>query len=218
MASAAQIIANQANAQRSTGPRTAAGKANSSKNHTSHGLSSKEFVILPGQQAEFDEFMAELRQSVNPVGAIEIDLFHQLAHASWTLRRCRRAETQLQATTSYPSWDPIIVPEFEPRLHAIDLFARRAERAYHRTLHQLKALQTEREFLEDLKAAGAPAILSTRCRSSRPDEDFVNVATSSYDQTQRVIPPATIEPNAELPSYDQTQPRERRISSTGETL
>lgn len=39
MATAKQIAANRANAQRSTGPRTAAGKARSSQNAFKHGLS-----------------------------------------------------------------------------------------------------------------------------------------------------------------------------------
>ncbi|GEM_PF-1320082 len=155
MATAAQITANRSNAQHSTGPRTVEGKATSSKNHTSHGLSSKEFVILPGQQAEFDEFMAALRESVKPSGAIELDLFQQLAHASWTLRRCRAAEAELHNGSGDPELDPLNVPHLDERLRLIDLYTRRVERAYHRALQQLKALQTEREFLTDLQAAGA---------------------------------------------------------------
>ena len=52
MATAAQCLANHANAQLSTGPRTGQGKARSAQNHLSHGLSSREFIVLPGQQAE----------------------------------------------------------------------------------------------------------------------------------------------------------------------
>ncbi len=157
MASAAQVLANKANAQRSTGPRTTEGKTNSSKNHTSHGLSSREFVILPGRQAEFDEFITALRDSVKPVGAIELDLFQQLAHASWTLRRCRAAEADLHNGSGEPELDPLNDPHLDERLRLIDLYTRRAERAYHRALQQLKALQTEREFLADLQASGVPA-------------------------------------------------------------
>ena len=69
MATAAQCLANHANAQLSTGPRTGQGKARSAQNHLSHGLSSREFIVLPGQQAEFEEFSAGLREAVQPVGA-----------------------------------------------------------------------------------------------------------------------------------------------------
>jgi hypothetical protein len=144
MATAAQIAANQANARRSTGPRTAEGKAASSRNSTSHGLSSKDFVVLAGQEQEFEEFMAELRAIIQPVGAIELDLFAQHAHASWGLRRCRRAEVTSQYEPTCHGGDPLLFFDMTTRLQRIDLYTRRAERTYQRTLKQLQALQTTR--------------------------------------------------------------------------
>ena len=55
MATEKQIAANRANAQLSTGPRTDAGKAASSSNAVSHGLTSRGFIILPGQREAFDQ-------------------------------------------------------------------------------------------------------------------------------------------------------------------
>jgi hypothetical protein len=52
MASDAQIRANQANAQLSTGPRSPEGKERVSQNARRHGLNSH--VILPEDQPEFD--------------------------------------------------------------------------------------------------------------------------------------------------------------------
>ncbi len=46
MATAAQIAANQANAQKSTGPKTPPGKAASSRNATKHGLSGSTTAAL----------------------------------------------------------------------------------------------------------------------------------------------------------------------------
>jgi hypothetical protein len=146
MATAAQILANQANARHSTGPCTERGKARSSQNHLSHGLSSKEFILLPGQQAEFDEFMAALREAVQPAGSLEFDLFTQLAHASWKLRRFRRAEVQVYNESACPELDPALVPETEARLRSIQIYAQRAERTYHKALKELKALQSARAF------------------------------------------------------------------------
>jgi len=146
MASAAQVLANQANAQLSTGPCTEQGKARSSQNHLSHGLSSKEFILLPGQQAEFDEFSAALSEAIQPAGALEFDLFTQLAHASWKLRRFRRAEVQIYNESGCLELDPTLVPEAEARLRAIQIYAQRAERSYHKALKELKALQSTRAF------------------------------------------------------------------------
>ena len=150
MATAAQITANQANAQHSTGPRTAEGKANSARNHTAHGLSSREFVILPHQEAEFEAFMTGLNEDIQPHGPLEHDLFTQFAHAAWNLRRCRQAERELQLSHTHGA-DPILDAQVADRLRIIDLYLRRSERAYHRTLKELKSLQTNRRYVNDIE-------------------------------------------------------------------
>src|SRR5579883_2259301 len=52
MATEAQIAANRANAQRSTGPRTEAGKQAVAQNRLEHGLSGGAFRLLPWESAE----------------------------------------------------------------------------------------------------------------------------------------------------------------------
>ncbi|HEY3441777.1 MAG TPA: hypothetical protein VGK29_13520 [Paludibaculum sp.] len=161
MATAAQIAANQANSRRSTGPRTAEGKAASSRNSTSHGLSSQDFVVLEGQEQEFEEFMAELRAAIQPVGAIELELFAQHAHAAWGLRRCRRAEVTSQWDDRCKGGDPLLFFDMTTRLQRIDVYTRRAERTYQRTLKQLQALQTTRlsaEVVDPIEAAMQPPV------------------------------------------------------------
>lgn len=150
MASPAQVAANQANARRSTGPRTAGGKAASARNSTDHGLCSKDFVILEGQDQEFSDFMDDLRAAIQPAGAIELDLYAQHAHASWGLRRCRRAEVACQLDPRCNGTDPLLNYNMANRLKRIDLYARRAERTYHKTLKELQALQTIRLSIEIL--------------------------------------------------------------------
>ena len=64
MSTQAQIQANQANAQLSTGPTTEAGRAASSKNHVIHGLSYRGgmFILLPWESAvEFDQLVIDLK-------------------------------------------------------------------------------------------------------------------------------------------------------------
>jgi len=158
MATAAQLAANLANARRSTGPRTAEGKAASARNSTSHGLCSKDFVILEGQHQEFEEFISGLRADVAPVGALEHELFAQLAHAGWGLRRCRRAEVDSQFHDQCKGADPLLNFSMENRMKRLDLYARRAERTFHKALKELKALQTVRKRLEVLASAAAPEL------------------------------------------------------------
>ena len=84
MATPSQIIANQQNAQSSTGPSTPEGKARVSQNAIKHGLTSKHLIIREDEQDEF----AALQ------GAIETVTFHDLVHAAWNLHRLRRMEVE----------------------------------------------------------------------------------------------------------------------------
>ena len=59
--SAAQIAANIQNAQSSTGPRTAEGKAASAKNSVIHGLFSGDF-IRPGEETIYATLRTEILQ------------------------------------------------------------------------------------------------------------------------------------------------------------
>jgi hypothetical protein len=92
MATVAQINANRLNAQLSTGPTSEEGKARVSKNALRHGFTSREIVILPGEQHDFDALSSSLHDEVFPQGPIEEALFEQLLHAAWNLRRARALE------------------------------------------------------------------------------------------------------------------------------
>ncbi|MBI4893883.1 MAG: hypothetical protein HY821_24920 [Acidobacteria bacterium] len=146
MATAAQISANQNNAQLSTGPRTAQGKQASARNATRHGMCSREFVILEGEQDSFDQLMADLQAALQPGNAYELELFRHIAHAAWTLRRCRIAEASMLFN---PKQDPLIDPCNEIRIRQIDTYARRAERTFHQASKALRDVQTERRYREE---------------------------------------------------------------------
>ncbi len=92
MATEAQILANRRNAQRSTGPRTQAGRARSCMNATKSGIYAKS-EIIPGEDPEqFAQLTAEYYQSVQPQGREEAVFVDQLISADWQLRRLRHAE------------------------------------------------------------------------------------------------------------------------------
>jgi hypothetical protein len=87
MSSEAQIAANQANAQLSTGAKTAEGKAKSSLNALKTGLTGHT-VLLPTDDAALYE--ANLLRHVGelaPVGEKETALVQALADAEWRLAR-----------------------------------------------------------------------------------------------------------------------------------
>ncbi|MHC4541035.1 MAG: hypothetical protein ACYS74_14835, partial [Planctomycetota bacterium] len=94
MSTDAQIKANQQNAQKSTGPRTAEGKATVSQNAVKHGLFAAEPVILDENQAEFDLHRELLLADWYPQGYMETILTHRIISLSWRLRRAERMQSQ----------------------------------------------------------------------------------------------------------------------------
>jgi hypothetical protein len=87
MATEKQIQANRANAQRSTGPRTQAGKDRSRLNSRKHGLTAKMLIIVGEHAADFDQLRAELMDEYDPPSALECELVERLAGILWRLRR-----------------------------------------------------------------------------------------------------------------------------------
>jgi hypothetical protein len=93
MASEAKQATNRANARRSTGPRTAAGKAVAKLNAVSHGLRSAAPVV-PGERAkDWHDHQTGMLAALAPVGTLETELVDRAALLSWRLRRVARYET-----------------------------------------------------------------------------------------------------------------------------
>jgi hypothetical protein len=88
MATAAQITANQLNAQASTGPRTEAGKRTVSRNALAHGLAAKKFFLSEADKPVFAELRDALAEHYQPATDHEHALLEELAEAKW---RCRTA-------------------------------------------------------------------------------------------------------------------------------
>lgn len=105
--SEAQLAANRRNAQRSTGPRTAEGKARSSANATRHGLYARELrPLVVGPLAEdFDEFYEraeELIASFEPATALEFELAKRATSALMRMKRLDAFEAAMDEITAMP--------------------------------------------------------------------------------------------------------------------
>src|SRR5262252_5111773 len=81
MSSEARQIANAANAQLSTGPRTEEGKARSSQNARTHGLTSSQLFNPTEERVESDKLRDELLADNRPQGALQETLFEQVIAA-----------------------------------------------------------------------------------------------------------------------------------------
>jgi len=91
MTSASIAARNRANAQHSTGPRSAAGKTAASRNAVKHGLLGVQALALPSEDqaamdAHRDGYVAKLGAS----GIVQIDLAERAAYLVWRLGRLAR--------------------------------------------------------------------------------------------------------------------------------
>ena len=117
-----------------TGPRTTQGKAASSMNAMSHGLTSAK-VIIPGESlAEFHDLLFSLLEEHQPATPTEAMLVNEMAQARWRLDRVRRRQDQAFESET-----------LDAKLLAILLrYATTYERSFFKALETLKKLQRER--------------------------------------------------------------------------
>ena len=102
------------------------------------GSTSTRLIVQDDEREEFEELQSSLREEVRPEGALEQDVFTQLLHASWNLRRSRR----LEAEQFVNGVDPLTDPAKQAEMDRLARYQARHERSYYRALKELRTLQT----------------------------------------------------------------------------
>jgi hypothetical protein len=150
MATQAQSIANCANAQFSTGPRTAAGKDAVAQNALSHGLSSERFAVLPNEDpAEYRALLASLEAEFAPQTAAESFLVEEMARSQWKLRRIAAIEHQLMsAEGSLTEWFKEDCAK-DQVLMKLSRYEANARRAWYKALAELRKFRESKAVLRD---------------------------------------------------------------------
>jgi hypothetical protein len=93
--SEARILANQQNALRSTGPKTAEGKENSRRNALKHGMTGEGIVVPVEDEAEVEARTEAFLDELQPTGALGVTLVRRAARLAVRMERC--AERELAA-------------------------------------------------------------------------------------------------------------------------
>ena len=99
MSTQAQIDANRQNAKKSTGPKTAEGRAASSANSTRHGLTANPTTIFennPYERSQYDALKAKLLKQCLPEGELELQAFERYVFALYQADRARQMEIDAQ--------------------------------------------------------------------------------------------------------------------------
>ena len=129
MSTQAQIKANRQNAQKSTGPQTAEGKAAVSQNAVKHGLFAAEAVISVENPADYEAFHDQYLAELTPIGMVESMLAERIISLAWRLQRAVRMQNQsidvMIALAETDSWQIMqrekTVKAQDPRACGLDL-------------------------------------------------------------------------------------------------
>jgi hypothetical protein len=132
MATEKQIAANRANAKRSTGPKTAAGRARSSRNAYRHGLSLELPLDDPAFRARMDAMMQALLGGEEPMDQ-NITAAAEFAEAQMKLLQIRKVRLDMLADMERQCHD---LQDFS-RLVALDRYERLAHTKRRRASQKL---------------------------------------------------------------------------------
>jgi hypothetical protein len=151
-------VANRANAQLSTGPRSITGKLASSRNSLQHGLASGP-VIIPGEDpAEFDSLLNDLLAEYHPATTTEELLIQEMAQSFWLSQRALRLQNGCFTENGVD----------EKRLALFLRYQTTHDRAFHKALTTLRKLQKERA------RESQSGFVSHAAARSTPDIGFVS--------------------------------------------
>jgi hypothetical protein len=139
MSSAAQLSANRANAQLSSGPQTETGLAGIAHNNFRHGLAGA-FVVLPSEdRAAYDDLLLNLNLEFSPSTETEEILVTAMTQHHWLEQRALRLQQ--------PIFETALETGAAPDGKQLGLYLRYQstnERAYHKALSQLLRLRSDR--------------------------------------------------------------------------
>ena len=145
MSTTAQILANRQNAQLSPGPVTVEGRARVSQNATRFGLFSVANFVRPEEQAIFNDFELSYLSELAPDSPLEQTLAREIIHSAWRLRRCANLEVAPPEDLTDEELDRLQV--------SIDRARSAAQRTFHRSLKELRRLQSERLYATFVSAS-----------------------------------------------------------------
>ncbi|MBK5290852.1 MAG: hypothetical protein JJE04_04035 [Acidobacteriia bacterium] len=137
---------------------------------------------MPGQEDDFRSLESGLASQVRPEGLLEDSLFHQLLRDAWTLHRVEIRQVEMAASGIDPLFDPNCEKDFD----RLERYHSRYQSSFHRSLRQLRNLQTNRVVQsllpEPLGQGGLPALVKATeiiALAKRTTKQFHSLALNS---------------------------------------
>jgi hypothetical protein len=179
-----RAAANRANSQRSTGPRTAAGKQRSSLNALRHGLTSASPVLPSEDPAAYQHHCRRFLDEYQPATPTESQLAQELADTAWRLNRIPFLEGDVLSQSPNPQY-------LIPQLATLGLHGSRLSRQFQKSLDQLREIQAERRLQHERDLKRAAALFELHKHRGIPwepaDHGFVFSKDQIADFSQRLM-------------------------------
>ena len=198
MATEAQTNANRENAKKSTGPRTPAGKAISSRNSLIHGMTSGKFLPPDGDPDEFFQLLDQFRDRFQPFDQFEDALVERLVAAEFKMRSVRyldaglfhyQAETDPMpekynkaGRTNPLAWSFHQDSKYYNSFSKLIRYEGFLQREFSRALRELRMMQDERRAR--LAEAAAAEAAAAEAASSEPQAPPPAPKTEKTKRTQ----------------------------------
>lgn len=146
MTSEKQLIANRANALKSTGPKSLQGKQRVGQNALKHGIAARDAVTKLESKKKFEEYRTSLITQLCPVGATEELLCEKVVSAAWRLRRVIRLESAIMddAIAFSQQMGFYFMGQNGITMHTLARYESMLEKAFYRAFHELQRLQAMR--------------------------------------------------------------------------
>ncbi len=149
MSTQAQIDANRQNSRKSTGPKSAEGRAAAAANSTRHGLQANPTTVFeknPHERSQYDALKAKLLKQCLPEGELELQTFERYVFALYQVDRARQMEIDTQNRWLNEPNDEKLFSHMERILKLGAAQERRADKA----LQELSKLQRDRIVTMDI--------------------------------------------------------------------
>jgi len=200
MPTAKQTAANRMNSQKSTGPRTTAGKAASRYNALKHGIFATTQIMFDEKAEDLAELAAEYHEHHSPADPEQRFLVDTLVANEWRLRRLRRVEAELwgHATTAFlennteapacSSGDAFATAA--PIFDRLQRVVNSCERTYHRALKELRVARAHGLRSPELEAEPTPQAAPAPTPVPQPQQSTPTSAKMASSEQKPETPPS----------------------------
>jgi hypothetical protein len=190
IASPHRAVANRANSQHSTGPRTEAGKQRSSQNALHHGLTAASAILPSEDPAAFEAHRRQFFEEYQPATPTESQLVRELVDTSWRLNRIPLLEADVFARAAAPvPLDQEItfdIVDAHRLIANLSVQGHRLSRQFQKALETLREIQADRADRQRRDLNDAAALLELHKHKGIPWQPADHGFVFSKDQVERV--------------------------------